>query len=92
MRSRAVLGRLSEQPKSPLAEVLLRYGYKQILHEEMSGVSSDLYVRACQGVHRAQISHNGNQVSVLMPGHYEVYKDPIALEGALWAMFGPLEN
>ncbi len=74
---------------SKLARVLENFGYKRVLHEEVSGVASDVYVLIHEGVHRAQVSHSGKQVSVLLPGHYELYRDPKALEQALVAMFGP---
>ena len=73
---------------SKLASVLENFGYKRVLHEEVSGVASDLYVLIHQGVHRAQVSHSGKQVSVMLPGHYELYRDPVQLQKALVAMFG----
>ena len=73
---------------SKLADVLESFGYKRVLHEDVSGVASDLYVLIHQGVHRAQVSHSGKQVSVMLPGHYELYRDTKALENALIAMFG----
>jgi hypothetical protein len=73
---------------SKLASVLESFGYKRVLHENVSGVASDLYVLIRQGVHRAQVSHSGKQVSVMLPGHYELYRDAEALENALIAMFG----
>ena len=73
---------------SKLADVLESFGYKRVLHEDVSGVASDLYVLIHQGVHRAQVSHSGKQVSVMLPGHYELYRDTKALENALTAMFG----
>lgn len=80
--------RPATQGKSKLASVLESFGYKRVLHEEVSGVDSDLYVLIHHGVHRAQLSHSGKQVSVLLPGHYELYRDPTALEKALVATFG----
>ena len=81
--------RPATKANSKLASVLENFGYKRVLHEEVSGVASDLYVLIHEGVHRAQVSHSGKQVSVLLPGHYELYRDPKALEQALVAMFGP---
>ncbi len=78
----------SKEATSKLAGVLESFGYKRVLHEEVSGVSSELYVLVHQGVHRAQISHSGKQVSVMLPGHYELYRDPVQLQKALVAMFG----
>ena len=79
----------TKQAKSKLAGVLESFGYKRVLHEEMSGVASDLYVLIHHGVHRAQLSHDGKQVSVLLPGHYELYRTPGSLAKALAQLFGP---
>jgi len=87
-RGGAALLMAASKTKSKLASVLESFGYKRVLHEEVSGVGSDLYVLIHGGVHRAQLSHAGQQVSVLLPGHYELYRDPIALEKALVAIFG----
>ena len=84
----AALLKPSKEAKSKLAGVLESFGYKRVLHEEVSGVSSELYVLVHQGVHRAQISHSGKQASVMLPGHYELYRDPVQLQKALVAMFG----
>ena len=88
MRRRFGIAHPFKEATSKLAGVLESFGYKRVLHEEVSGVSSELYVLVHQGVHRAQISHSGKQVSVMLPGHYELYRDPVQLQKALVAMFG----
>lgn len=73
--------------KSQLAVVLEDFGYKRIVHEEVSGVVSDLYMHPGAG-YQAQVSHNGQQVNIQVMGRYELYRDPAELAHALACIFG----